>query len=282
MLGCLGYCEEMKRAGLWDCLTYVSGVSGSCWSLAAFYTFGDASMQRVIDHCKERFHPYHPLSGEAIRTVLSAPGGARATLGPVIQKSRSGLQTVAMDLYSVFTTGWIFLQADPSTKPGGPASKEVAGHQRNWYKWSDAAKYTDSGVEPLPLVTAIRHERPWKDWSDPEHPFKEPDHASGDHADAADAWFQWFEMTPYEVGCDEIEAWVPTWAFGRPFEGGRSTMQLPEQSLALLLGLATSAPAGPLTSYLTTISRNLPAGQCSEIAYVQTGRMLTVVDRLLG
>ena len=35
-------------------------------------------------------------------------------------------------------------------------------------------------------------------------------------------------------------------------------MQLPEQSLALLLGLCTSAPAGPLNSYLSTIERNLP------------------------
>jgi cytosolic phospholipase A2 len=37
-------------------------------------------------------------------------------------------------------------------------------------------------------------------------------------------------------------------------------MQLPEQSLALLLGLCTSAPSGPLTSYLATINRNLPKG----------------------
>lgn len=37
-------------------------------------------------------------------------------------------------------------------------------------------------------------------------------------------------------------------------------MQLPEQSLALLLGLCTSAPAGPLTSYIFTIARNLPHG----------------------
>jgi phospholipase A2 len=37
-------------------------------------------------------------------------------------------------------------------------------------------------------------------------------------------------------------------------------MQLPEQSLALLLGLCVSAPAGPLTSYIATIQRNLPQG----------------------
>ena len=248
MIGVLGYCEEMKRAGLWDCLTYVAGVSGSCWSLAAYYTFGHASWSNVIEHCKKRFSPYHPLSGDAIRTVLSAPGGARTTLGPLIQKSRSGLETVAMDLYSVFTTGWIFFQDDPASHPDGHAQKEVAGFQRSWYRLSSAREYVDDGAEPMPIMTAIRHERPWKDWSDSEHPFKDPEYTSGDHEEADNAWFQWFEMTPYEVGCDEIQAWVPTWAFGRPFSEGKSTMQLPEQSLALLLGLCTSAPAGPLTS----------------------------------
>lgn len=83
---------------------------------------------------------------------------------------------------------------------------------------------------------------------------------SKEHKNAEDAWFQWFEMTPYEIGSDELEAWCPTWGFGRRFEGGRSVEGLPEQSLALLLGLCTSAPAGPLSSYLGTIQRNLPAG----------------------
>jgi len=194
MIGCLGYCRQMQHSGLWDCLSYVAGVSGSCWSLAAYYTFGHASFDGVIDHCKKRFSPYHPLSGDAIRTILSAPGGARTTLGPLIQKSKSGLQTVAMDLYSVFTTGWIFFQDDPSTHPGGHAEKEVAGMQRSWYRYTSARELVDDGSQPLPIMTAIRHERPWKDWSDKEHPFKEPDHAEGDHAEASDAWFQWYEM----------------------------------------------------------------------------------------
>ncbi|SMR42897.1 unnamed protein product [Zymoseptoria tritici ST99CH_1A5] len=62
-----------------------------------------------------------------------------------------------------------------------------------------------------------------------ENPFKESVHSSPEHSDAPEAWFQWFEFTPYE-------------------------------SLALLLGLATNAPAGPRTSYIFTISRNLPVG----------------------
>ena len=259
MIGCLAYCEAMKQAGLWDCLTYVSGVSGSCWSLAAYYTFGQTSMQNVIDHCKSRLSPHHPLSGEAVRTVLSTPGGARTTLGPLIQKHKSGLEIVAMDLYSVFTTGWIFLQHAYASRMHISAKSETTSDQSSWYRYSSVRKYTDNGTEPLPIFTAIRHERPWKDWVDKEHAFNGANHSDDDHDDES-AWFQWFEMTPYEIGCDEIAAWVPTWAFGRPFSEGKSTMQLPEQSLALLLGLCTSAPAGPLTSYLATICRSLPPG----------------------
>lgn len=259
MLGCAAYCEELKRTGIWDLLTYVSGVSGSCWALAAYYTFGETSMTKVVDHCKKRLNPDHPLSPDAVRKLLKAK--PYATLGPIIAKRESGLHTVTMDLYSVFTTGYVFLVDDPITGgPGHTPQKEVAGYHQDWYKWTSALQHIRGGAEPMPILTAIRHERPWKDWHDAEHPFKEDDPTKKEHEDAQDAWFQWFEITPLEVGCDELACWVPTWGFGRPFEEGKSTMQLPEQSLALLLGLCTSAPAGPMTSYLATIKRQLPTG----------------------
>jgi phospholipase A2 len=262
MLGLLGYAQEMKEGGLWDLLTYVAGVSGSCWSLAAYYTFGEADILRVIDHCKKRMSPHHPLSPEAVRSVLNSPGGHYKTLGPLVAKSQSGLKTVAMDLYSTFTTGYLFMPQDPLLAPGGPvkAIDVNADPHRNWYKWSHAIKHLMNGQEPMPILTAIRHERPWKDWVDQEHPFRELNPGEHEHSDAADAWFQWFEISPFEIGCDELEAFVPTWGFGRPFAEGKSTIQLPEQSLALLLGLCVSAPAGPLTSYIATIQRNLPQG----------------------
>ncbi|KAK3939550.1 acyl transferase/acyl hydrolase/lysophospholipase [Diplogelasinospora grovesii] len=263
MLAFLGYTLAMKKVGLWGCLEYVSGVSGSCWAIAAYYTFGNGSVEAVIEHCKKRLSPHHPLSPDAIQQVLSnKPHGEYQTLGPLIQKAKSGLHTVPMDLYAVFTTGYLFLQPDPLLQPGGSAETEIPGYHRRpgWWKWTDAKKHLLNGSEPLPILTAIRHERPWKDWADPEHPFSNEDASTSEHSNARDAWFQWFEMTPYEVGCDELEAWVPTWGFGRKFEEGVSVTPLPEQSLALLLGLCTSAPAGPLSSYLATIQRNLPAG----------------------
>lgn len=260
MLGVVGYCNAFEESGLWDLIMYVAGVSGACWSLAAYFTFSKTSWGHLVEHCKERLAPYHPLSPEAVRILLTSPGGAHMTLGPLVQKRKSDLETVAMDLYSVFTTGYLFMQLDPALKPRGAARKEVAGYHHDWLKWSSGQEYLLKGEQPMPILTAIRHERPWRQWADEEHPFKEPDHGTKEHAGALDAWFQWFEMTPFEVGCDELEAWVPTWGFGRPYEEGKSTMQLPEQSLALLLGLATSAPAGPLDSYLSTISRSLPTG----------------------
>jgi phospholipase A2 len=273
MIATMGYSEEMKRTGLWDLLTYVGGVSGACWALAAYYTFAGTDFTYLIDHCQRRLSPHHPLSSKAIRMLLSAPHGAYTTLGPLVEKQRSGVQTVPMDLYAIFTSGYLFLHHDPTNEPNtSGASVQIAGDKDHWYKWSKGAQFLEGGSEPLPILTAVRHERPWKDWVDKTQPFREPDHSTLEHQEVEDAWFQWFEMTPYEVGCDELKAWVPTWGFGRHFLNGKSTAGLPEQSLSLILGLCTSAPAGPLTSYISTInatyhpvslatrSRTLPRG----------------------
>jgi phospholipase A2 len=116
----------------------------------------------------------------------------------------------------------------------------------------------------MPLYTAIRHERPWKDWVDPEYPFGKEYHNTKEHKNAPDAWFQWFEFNPYEIGCDELQCmfkprehiltmvcefflcisllnsyfsdWQPSWSFGRHFEEQASTERLPEQSMSLQMG----------------------------------------------
>lgn len=66
MIGLLGYAAQMRQSGLWDLLSYVAGVSGSCWSLAAYYTWAAGDWQRVVGHFKERLSPFHPLSPEAV------------------------------------------------------------------------------------------------------------------------------------------------------------------------------------------------------------------------
>lgn len=151
---------------------------------------------------------------------------------------------------------------------------EVDGSSTIAREWCRTSTYNDGHKVNIPLniqlfidrtwkekliyIFSIRHDRPWKAWADSEHPFNDNNPMAKEQQDASDAWWQWFELTPYEIGCDELQAWCPTWAFGRRFEEGKSLTGFPEQSLALLIGLCVSAPAGPLSSYLATIQRNLP------------------------
>ena len=81
---------------------------------------------------------------------------------------------------------------------------------REWFRWSSVAPKISKGEEPMPILTAIRHERPWKAWKDKESPFEKEDHGDKEHRLALDAWWQWMEFTPFEFGCDELKYWIPS------------------------------------------------------------------------
>jgi len=55
------------------------------------------------------------------------------------------------------------------------------------------------------------------------------------------ACYEWFEFTPFEIGSSYLNAFVPSWAFGRKFEDGASKDFAPEQSLGFLMGIWGSA-----------------------------------------
>jgi len=61
--------------------------------------------------------------------------------------------------------------------------------------------------------------------------------------------YEWYEFTPYEIGANYLNAYIPSWAFGRQFKNGMSSSfstvisnEYPaEQSLSSLLGIFGSA-----------------------------------------
>lgn len=53
--------------------------------------------------------------------------------------------------------------------------------------------------------------------------------------------YEWVEFTPYEVGSVFLNAFVPTWAFGRQFNNGKSVDFAPPQSLGFGMGIWGSA-----------------------------------------
>ena len=116
-----------------------------------------------------------------------------------------------------------------------------------------SAAVRGSGKEPLPIYTAVRHEIPEiepdsaKDVSSVSEEAKEKAQR--------EAWFQWFEITPYEFFCEEFSAGIPTWALGRKFKDGvdvpaEQGFHLPEIRMPL-----TPAGMSCNSSIITTSSR---------------------------
>ena len=113
-------------------------------------------------------------------------------------------------------------------------------------KLSNQRSYLSNGANPLPIYAAVRHEIPLEEQESKE------EKAKGETTDATKemakqkAWFQWFEFTPYEFFCEEIEAGIPSWSIGRHFQMGRSVIHddrspLPELRIPFLMGIWGSA-----------------------------------------
>ncbi|KAK7002335.1 lysophospholipase [Favolaschia claudopus] len=281
-LGLLATIIALQDLELYPNITYLAGVSGACWGIAALYTLPpnpnpspssappatefetpsvEAETKTQTPHPARtptpretlahfaRLAGTHPLSAAGVNRVARAEGGVKALVGPLVGKERYGPEVCIIDLYSTMTSAYYWLV-------GG--DNEIC---RASLIWSRA--YTNGGLEAgreaWPILTAVRHERPWHDWKSDEEAFEESERVDGkQQTEDRDAWWQWFEINPVELGSEELQGWVPTWAFGRHFKSGLSTQFLPEYSLALLLGVATAAPAAPLSAFLGTLWRNLP------------------------
>lgn len=294
MYGFAGFMSASKKLGLWDCLTWTAGVSGSCWTLAAYYTIASHDVSRLILHylsvAKEIAHP---MSLRALDTVARSSQGIYFLIGPLVRKVQSGSGIIGlgiMDLYATLTTTYQFL----SRERGAKLSRSTFQFSKIWVRSG-----IDKGAEPMPILTAVRRApkdasgvKPHSDSSmskgqPPEraltqhqttasNAINEHWKSPGGNSDPAtvqdsgrpylvdsslgQGFFQWFEISPLEVGSPDVNAYIPTWAWGRIFVSGRSFGRLPEQSLSLLLGQCTSAPAGPLTGYISALLASLPKG----------------------
>ncbi|MBU4269670.1 hypothetical protein KJ644_04485 [Candidatus Dependentiae bacterium] len=70
--------------------------------------------------------------------------------------------------------------------------------------------------------------------------------------------FTWFEFSPYEIGGSFSGAFVPTWAAGRKFLGGKSKDFGPEQSLGFFMGIWGSAFTFSLQQGLDHAQNKIP------------------------
>lgn len=233
--------------GLFDCVTYLSGVSGSCWLQALYYSsITERNFHRAIDHLKARLGVHIAYPPAAFSSVISAPTN-KYLLSGMVEKLKGDPNAVfgLVDVYGLLLAARLLV-------PKG----ELGVNEKD-FKLSSQREYIRYGQHPLPIYTAVRHEIPDTDAS-----------ASDGGATAAsvgekrkatqEPWFQWFEVTPYEFFCEEFTAGIPTWAMGRKFKDGTDVptedgLHLPEIRMPFLFGTFGSAFCATLSHYYREI-----------------------------
>ncbi|KAL9131597.1 MAG: hypothetical protein Q9217_000485 [Psora testacea] len=237
-----------QEDGLFQCATYTAGVSGSCW-LQTLYnsTLGGRRHDRVISHLKQRLGTHIAYPPSFLELLTRAPTNKFILSGTVERlkgdpKAGFGL----VDVYGLLLATRLLIPKD-----------ELSVNDSD-LKLSEQRKYLLHGDHPLPIYTAVRHEIPLEEQkTDKERAKGEASGAAKEKA-KQEAWFQWFEFTPYELWCEEFDAGIPSWSVGRHFRNGRTVplengLCLPELRIPFLLGIWGSAFCATLAHYYKEI-----------------------------
>ncbi len=237
-----------QEAGLFDCVTYTAGVSGSCW-LQTLYnsTICAQDYARLVDHLKSRLGVHIAYPPTALSLLTSAPTD-RFLISGFVEKLKGDADADfgLVDVYGLLLGTRLLV-------PRG----ELAVDDRD-LKISNQRTHIQGGQNPLPIYTAIRHEIPLEGVKSEAEKSQGETREDTKEKAKREAWFQWFEFTPYEFWCEELEAGIPMWSVGRAFENGRSKygeekLGVPELKIPLLMGIWGSAFCATLSHYYKEI-----------------------------
>ena len=166
--------------GLFDCVTYTAGVSGSCWLQTLYYSnITERHHGRLIRHLKNRLGVHIAFPPDALDLLVSAPTN-KYLLSGLVEKAK-GIPNADFGIVDIYG----LLLAARLLVPKGELS--VDEHD---FKLSNQRRYTDDGSHPLPIYTAVRHEIPITEQS------TATDALAAEAQARKEAWFQWFEYVP--------------------------------------------------------------------------------------
>lgn len=237
-----------QEAGLFDCVTYTAGVSGSCWLQTLYFSsLGKQNHKHLLNHIKSRIGTHIAFPPPALKLVTSAPTNKFILSGFVEKlKGDPGASFGLVDAYSLMLAARLMV-------PKGDL--DVQDHD---LKLSNQRHYLEDGQNPMPIYTVVRHEIPISEQMKKSSPDTETEKEKVKEKAKKEAWFQWFELTPWEFFVEEFGAGIPTWALGRPFSNGVNKLldtgtALPEMRQSLLLGIYGSAFCATLSHYYKEI-----------------------------
>ncbi|GAA5988924.1 hypothetical protein JCM11641_002916 [Rhodosporidiobolus odoratus] len=242
MLNTASSLEAAKESGVFDCLSFISGVSGSCWALNVLNSLGAGDVSWTLQHLRERVkEPF--LQPETLITLLNTEDKVARDLltGVILKEASKGGEISLVDAYGTLVSTRLYVPSPSLPPPPQPLSVQAL-------KTSSQRNFLDLGQNPLPIYCTVRHDLPT------DEVVEAAKKAGASNAEVAEkAEYVWFEVTPYETGSDTLGAWIPTWALGRLFDQGKSTERVPELGLSVLSGIYASAFCATLFSYFKEV-----------------------------
>ncbi|KAJ5324968.1 hypothetical protein N7476_003568 [Penicillium atrosanguineum] len=185
-----------QESGLWDCVTYTAGVSGSCWMQTLYHSsITGRNFHKLVDHLKNRLGVHIAFPPAALNLLTTAPTN-KYLLSGFIEKLKGdpGADFGLVDIYGLLLAARLMV-------PRGEL-----GVSDSDLKLSTQAANLYDGAHPLPIYTAVRHEIPLLE-AEHNDETKGPNNPEEAIREAKkEAWFQWFEFTPFEFFCEELNA----------------------------------------------------------------------------
>ncbi|KAI8374151.1 acyl transferase/acyl hydrolase/lysophospholipase [Radiomyces spectabilis] len=302
MVGCAGYLKAMKETGLLDCLMYMSGVSGSCWTMILYYNaLTKANTDALSHHIKCHTNAHFANISNLIKVINASPHNSKLVLqGAIHRYLQQNGNINFVDLFGLLMGSTLLtrLEAAKSLENSQLAKDKGANKagliyikdtdaqgedkdsqvlplllDKNEMKLSSQQRFLADGSQPMPIYCVVRHDvgdrRKLEDERNQqmegeskeiEESQKKSTNQDENDNDADDySPYQWFEFTPYDMGSEEINAWIPIWAFGRKFENGKNLERQPEQLLDILMGMFGSAFAASLVHFYEEVRGFLPS-----------------------
>jgi cytosolic phospholipase A2 len=179
------------------------GVSGSCWAINTYLTYGERSIEKTIKHFKARLGTSFTDPAAALPLFMERPTNKYILRGLVERFKQGYTELGIVDIFGTLVSSRLLVPANGLNV------------RDDWLKLSNQRKCVDDGSEPLPIYTAVRHEIPVKTVSKEEK--KKPNNDVTPETDLGstrddklvvekdqhvqqrakeESWFQWFELTP--------------------------------------------------------------------------------------
>ncbi|MEX2437994.1 MAG: hypothetical protein WD449_01950, partial [Candidatus Babeliales bacterium] len=205
MVASLGLLLGADDIGLLDCAFYQVGLSGSSWLIGPWSVLNSQKGFSITD-MKQMYKRVLPGKGTNLVRGVAAYAPEIPVGSALAQLTKHLLRSFAYDQPISAVSIWGSLVASPTLHDA---------NDRFSVAWSEVADKIQRGGIPLPLCAAISQK-------------------INDEA-------QWFEFSPFEIGCRKAKAFIPNWALGRQFNNGSSSNTAPAMPLAYSLGIFGSA-----------------------------------------